>query len=51
MSVSIRDVKCRNCGDHTPHSIFSSMLGKLFKCLVCGAEHIEEEDTNGNYRK
>lgn len=51
MSTSIRDLYCEHCKKRTPHTIFSSMLGKLFICLVCNKERIEEPEDDKNIRQ
>jgi hypothetical protein len=51
MSTSIRNKYCQNCGDYTPHNIFSSFVGKILKCLVCNTERVEELENDKNFRK
>jgi hypothetical protein len=44
MGTSIRGLYCEHCKKHTPHILFSSLAGKLFKCLICNKERIEEPE-------
>lgn len=47
MAVSIRDMFCDVCEDHTAHMIFKSTVGELRKCLKCRNDYIvEDKDEN-----
>lgn len=44
MGVSIRDIRCENCGKIVPHKIFSSLKETIYTCLICNDERIEERN-------
>jgi hypothetical protein len=41
--TSIKQEYCENCGDHTPHIIFKSMVGELHRCEKCRCEVIIDD--------
>jgi len=49
--MSIKDLHCQNCGDATPHSIFSSLLVTVETCLICNKETIKELEDDRDYRQ
>lgn len=42
--MGVRDIYCEHCRGYTPHMIFVNFLGKVYKCLICTKERIEEPE-------